>query len=753
MGGDGIVMGNWVTISARPTAPTALPTLVVGSEVGTRTLEQPLQRTKITLQAAVTLPAGYDATWLELWLSKDAGATWIDKGRYSVTGLTTNALVYDEYAPTATGSYKFKAVTGKNGAENQPSAATVSGAFVVAAIGLPGTNLISALALNTRTGAAWNGVTLEATPDGTPFWGLPDGIQITCGGTDSNAWYITFTARMVDASGNPAPAEQGGVESTHVQEFRYIPGAVYTAKNVDWWSFNPPSSVYTKVRFEFWGYRRPGASTADRVIQTLPGGLTYLDVTFGTPPSGAIDLGRAKPGTTLPGTQVTNVPGPSSGSMAIAVTITNGPTTPSGVLTYGWDGTITLPADLTNYNGCVLTQTWDAGTEGGVFQTLGPAQTAFHSDNFYPRASSTHSCVFKAYPISRDGVRGTAVSTTVSVTAGASYTLPGTQVTGTVPAATSATSATTAGYSTSAGSATSATTATTAGYSTSSGSAATVPGSGVTGAITAGSSGAGATVTVFQVKDTGGTVVMWAGNQGANYGIWAKNAWFGGSSPADAKIYMDSGGNAYFTGTVNSGSTVTGASLVGGSLSITTSTSTVTISGYTQGVEVTQAGGYLSRVAGSVLWTQCGSVYSALAYNSLLVGYGGTYSGLSTNQLIVGSVTCINTSQQWTGYGVYCPSYGVTCYSLTVGSGGMSVSGTISGTFSGTHSGTWPGSISPSSVYASGNVSASGFTCSGSAGNTVTLNIPGGFTASSDGYGITYHYLYLTGGLMTGKTG
>ena len=50
---------------------------------------------------------------------------------------------------------------------------------------------------------------------------------------------------------------------------------------------------------------------------------------------------------TLPGTQVTNVPGPLPGSFAIAVTITNGPTTPAGVLMHGWEGTLSsLPTDI-----------------------------------------------------------------------------------------------------------------------------------------------------------------------------------------------------------------------------------------------------------------------------------------------------------------------------------------------------------------------------------------------------------------------
>jgi hypothetical protein len=278
----------------------AQPLTVTGQEVGART-PVAMQRTQLTVRATCTLAGGNTADRAVVELSQDAGATWATQGIFPFNPMAPT-IDFPAFAPTVDQNWRVRVTLGNAGGYNPPSSAVPSVNFPIAAIGLPGSDLIAALAIVTRTGTLYNDVVLEKTADGTPFWGLPDGIRITCGAAQPNPWYITYTARAVDASGNPAPADQGGVESNHCDEFDYVAGAVYVSKVVDWWEFNPVGSPYVKMRFEFWGYRRPGASNADRVLQVLPGGLTYLDVTFGAPPAGTLDVSRADP--TRLGTQL-----------------------------------------------------------------------------------------------------------------------------------------------------------------------------------------------------------------------------------------------------------------------------------------------------------------------------------------------------------------------------------------------------------------------------------------------------------------
>jgi hypothetical protein len=185
-----------------------------------------------------------------------------------------------------------------------------------------------------------------------------------------------------------------------------------------------------------------------------------------------------------------------------------------------------------------------------------------------------------------------------------------------------------------------------------------VPGSGVTGTITAG--GSGATVTAFQVTNASGTVVCWAGSVGGNYGFWASSFWVGGTGPSSAKIWLDSSGNAWFTGGVNSGSTITGASIVSGSLSISTSSGTVAINSGTYGINVSSGGNQANVGYSQINVINSGGTQGTLTSTSVSVGGGPVaVSELATTFLNVAGVSCINASGQFVGTGVYCPSYGV----------------------------------------------------------------------------------------------
>jgi len=284
----------------------------------------------------------------------------------------------------------------------------------------------------------------------------------------------------------------------------------------------------------------------------------------------------------------------------------------------------------------------------------------------YASFSDTNAATLQAGIGSGAGYVDVVVSTTGALPAGA---IPGARVTGTVANATSATSATTATSATSAtsaGYATSAGSASSAGYATSAGSASTVPGSGISGAITMGASGALTTVCWVY---SGSTAVCWMGVNGSYSGIWAANAWFGGTGPSNPKIWLDSGGSAHFSGTIESGATITAPAISGGSLTITTSTATVSISSSTTGIRINASTG-----AGASLVIDYGGAFTTTITPSTL-NVAGTRLGPGLGLYFYSSQQIITDGGQFVGAGVSCASYGVTCYSATVGAGGISCNG------------------------------------------------------------------------------
>lgn len=126
--------------------------------------------------------------------------------------------------------------------------------------------------------------------------------------------------------------------------------------------------------------------------------------------------------------------------------------------------------------------------------------------------------------------------------------------------------------------------------------------------------------------------------------------------------------------------TITGGTISGSALSIATSYGTVSISSSVQGVWVA-SGGFVGNLTPAGLSIANGPYFSNLLYNSLTVGGStGAPSILSTSGLTVANVSCVDSSGRFTGAGVYCPSYNVNCYTLTVGAGGISAGGYGGGT-------------------------------------------------------------------------
>ncbi len=318
----------------------------------------------------------------------------------------------------------------------------------------------------------------------------------------------------------------------------------------------------------------------------------------------------------------------------------------------------------------------DYGTAGGGYTRTG--NLAYVRFRVYacnrvdqtPTAFSNSACaMLQTYVGSGAGYVDVLVANAGATPSGA---IPGSRVTGAVANATTATSATTAtnaSYASNAGTATNATNATNANY---------VPGSGVQGAITAGT---GALTTMFQVL-SGSTQVCWIGQNGSNYGIWAANAWFGGTGPSNPKIWLDSLGNAHFLGSIESASTIaapviTGGSINGATLALAVGGATVAINSFgagsqNTGVKVTNDSGYYALMTSANFF-----INDQFGHSSTITGGSvGSYSASIGAGGIYTSGTYTGGSFQ--GIGVFCPAYGVSCSTLTGGAGGISTSGSLS---------------------------------------------------------------------------
>lgn len=241
---------------------------------------------------------------------------------------------------------------------------------------------------------------------------------------------------------------------------------------------------------------------------------------------------------------------------------------------------------------------------------------------------------------------------------------------------------------------------------TTAGTAVTVPSSGIFGSINLG--GGGALVPVMSVKNASGTVIAQFGQFGTLYGLWTQNFWVGtgGPGPLGAKLWIDSSGNIQMLGLINSGSTITGAAFVGGSLSIVTANGTVSVSSSQAGV-VCQNGainanlypGFLSVGNGTNQSVILPTLITSLGFAYGVVGVSGPLGGtvldsserfvgrglicpnytVNANRFSIGptDATAINAAREWVGSHVNIPTSSVICNSVQVGSGGLFSQGSM----------------------------------------------------------------------------
>jgi len=245
---------------------------------------------------------------LTCFLSFDGGSTWQCQGWLDATGSGVNLpvevwrpTVGDQTCKTAAVIGAFDFTPAYIPTASLPAGTVIqSGTFTLSRVGVPLTTDCTGGFVNARTATSknYNDITIMTTGDGVQTFGLPDGLgwinppwstgqNTNLSPTfDPNFWYAVLTAQCVDASGNPAPADQGGIEE-QVQQFT-DPGTV-TCYLVQYWEFNPTGSIYTRMRFRVRVVSRSATngykdSTYSTIQNCWPGGAAFKDVVFGDMP-------------------------------------------------------------------------------------------------------------------------------------------------------------------------------------------------------------------------------------------------------------------------------------------------------------------------------------------------------------------------------------------------------------------------------------------------------------------------------------
>jgi hypothetical protein len=119
--------------------------------------------------------------------------------------------------------------------------------------------------------------------------------------TDPNAYQSWLTFQATDASGNPAPVEQGGVEVL-VAMAGYT-GETHLTSNIQDYGYQPVGSTYTYAQLRIYVGNKTATGWDDPLNSTLQNcwaGAAYSRLNFGDAPDGALPATRLDP-TTLSG--------------------------------------------------------------------------------------------------------------------------------------------------------------------------------------------------------------------------------------------------------------------------------------------------------------------------------------------------------------------------------------------------------------------------------------------------------------------
>ena len=290
--------------STAPVAPAGVVSVTL-SEVGSRTLKLSDQTTYTTLQAVIEeaiSPSGGApvGTQLHLQFSNDGGTTWYEAGQavyaadrtdqdgthtYWVTTINVSGVLVQ----TAAQSFKARAWSLNQYVDNGPSGAVVSGTCTVGLIGAP-----------SATGATISITSPVAKIDlttGWQWWEQTITVK-TPGSADPNCWAYQVTVQQCNSSGVGGPS--GDTNGNERPWFDFANDGNTYSKTIQG-TYVAAGSAFTFTNYKVYGFSR-SATTAPAwqdptysVLQKWPGGGTADLVSFGSIPSGSLDLRRSLP--------------------------------------------------------------------------------------------------------------------------------------------------------------------------------------------------------------------------------------------------------------------------------------------------------------------------------------------------------------------------------------------------------------------------------------------------------------------------
>ena len=281
--------------------PPAQATLVVSSEKAVARTAGAYGQTGLIVTTTVTAAIGNTATYLQAWLSKDAGASWAYQGPFPYS-ITANVFEFKELAPTiaadgtASPKWLVKVLLSNTSATSDPAVAVLSSGFTVAEIALAGASICS----NAHLGTA----SYTADADGNWSFAVPVSWDIA---VSAEIWTTQLQVRNVDGTHAPMPGQWGEWRVVGEQDH---PGTTVTENNIAGWPVLDAAFQYKYYEFRLRARSRAGTDATAWVVQsTCWTGAAYLDfaatVQAGAIPPTRFAAGAIPVGVTLPTTQLT----------------------------------------------------------------------------------------------------------------------------------------------------------------------------------------------------------------------------------------------------------------------------------------------------------------------------------------------------------------------------------------------------------------------------------------------------------------
>jgi hypothetical protein len=261
-----------------PNTPPANPTGVTAVEHPTERILGPSQVTRTPIYVTLSGPMT-GATWAEVWLHDPAWPTGTFGAGEWIGPVTEQIIIWRDAPPLTTGGYIVKAITGNDGAQNDPTTGVQSASFSLQGLGDPTDHCV--------TNATVGTIIYGKTDDGTAWWGI-DKVQ----------WTITkdpnfYTSRLLVQRGRYnngvwEPIPTSGTPGSNVSvEGNWRP--IVEADNagdtfsvpIAYWLIPPSDSLYKIFKFAIEARSRRSDLAYPWVRQNTcwPGATWFADVT------------------------------------------------------------------------------------------------------------------------------------------------------------------------------------------------------------------------------------------------------------------------------------------------------------------------------------------------------------------------------------------------------------------------------------------------------------------------------------------